>query len=88
MITATAKALSDTDLKEATCEPISLGGSDRSYYRINLNNDKGLIVMKYTSDRPDNAKFVVATNTLKRLGVRTPEILNHDPKKPIRIVRN
>ena len=40
LIKATAKALPDTDLKEATCEPISLGGSDRSYYRINLNNDQ------------------------------------------------
>ena len=81
LIKATAKALPNTDLKEATCEPISLGGSDRSYYRINLNNDQSLIVMEYTTDRPDNAKFAAATNTLKRLGVAAPEILSHDSKK-------
>jgi len=83
LIKATVEALPDTDPKEATCEPISLGGSDRSYYRINLNNDQSLIVMEYTTDRPDNAKFVAATSVLKRLDASTPEILSHDPKKQL-----
>ena len=46
LIKATIKALPDRDLKKATCEPISLGGSDRNYHRIKLNNDQSLIVMK------------------------------------------
>ncbi len=83
LIKATIEALPDTDLKKATCEPISIGGSDRSYHRINLNNDQSLIVMEYTKDRPDNAKFVAATDTLKRLGAATPEILIHDPEKQL-----
>ena len=83
LIKATIEALPDTDLKKATCEPISIGGSDRNYHRINLNNDQSLIVMEYTSDRPDNAKFAAATNTLKRLGAATPEILNHDSEKQL-----
>ena len=83
LITATTKALPNTDLKKATCEPISIGGSDRNYHRINLNNGKSIIVMEYTSDRPDNAKFVSATITLKRLSAATPEILNHDAKKQL-----
>ena len=83
LIKATIKALPDTDFNKATCEPISIGGSDRNYHRINLNNDQSLIVMEYTSDRPDNAKFAAATNTLKRLGAATPEILNHDSENQL-----
>ena len=83
LIKATIKALPDRDLKKATCEPISLGGSDRNYHRIKLNNDQSLIVMKYTSERPDNTKFASATRTLKRLGAATPEILSHDSTKQL-----
>lgn len=56
------------------------GGSDRRYYRIHFEDPSKpcVILMAYTLARPDNPRFVPATERLHRLGVHVPSVFAHD----------
>lgn len=69
-------------------EPVALeailkGGSDRSFYRVRFAapTQAGVILMVYTMARPDNPRFVPATQRLASLGVHVPRIFAHDAEK-------
>ncbi|MFZ4764851.1 MAG: phosphotransferase, partial [Roseimicrobium sp.] len=64
-------------------EAILKGGSDRSFYRLKFAEatDAALILMVYTMARPDNPRFVPATQRLASLGVQVPRIYAYDPEK-------
>lgn len=59
------------------------GGSDRRYYRVHFEDPASpcVILMAYTLARPDNPRFVPATERLRRLGVHVPCIFAHDAKE-------
>jgi aminoglycoside/choline kinase family phosphotransferase len=61
-------------------EAIVKGGSDRRFYRLGFEKatEAGVILMVYTMARPDNPRFVPATQRLAGLGVRVPRIFAHD----------
>ncbi len=56
------------------------GGSDRHYYRVHFEDTSApcVILMAYTLARPDNPRFVPATERLINLGIRVPSIYAHD----------
>jgi len=56
------------------------GGSDRRYFRVHFQDPATpcVILMAYTLARPDNPRFVPATERLAKLGVRVPEVFAHD----------
>ena len=84
--------LSEAELLEHTClaltewpaparlSAIVKGGSDRHYYRVQFEDPTSptVILMAYTLARPDNPRFVPATERLRNLGVRVPAIFAHD----------
>jgi len=62
--------------------PILKGGSDRWYYRVTAQNaargPASVIVMVYTTKRPDNLSFFPATKALAQCGAHTLCIYSHD----------
>jgi N-acetylmuramate 1-kinase len=58
------------------------GGSDRHYFRVHFQNPATpcVILMAYTLARPDNPRFVPATERLSRLGVHVPAVYANDPE--------
>jgi len=74
-------------LEGRACEVEELcgGGSDRRYFRLSWAATQGadfrLVLMLYTLARPDNSRFVSATDTLQRLGVRVPNIHAFDTQR-------
>jgi len=67
---------------ELELSPILKGGSDRWYYRVRAKDPArrpaSVIVMVYTTRRPDNVSFFPATRALALTGARTLEIYSHD----------
>ena len=55
--------------------PLEKGGSDRRYYRVRFSADHSLILVKYSSEKTENQRFVaiampVGLNSLTpRLGI-------------------
>lgn len=58
------------------------GGSDRQYFRVHFQDPAVacVILMAYTLARPDNPRFVPATERLTKLGVHVPAVFAHDPQ--------
>ena len=83
LIKATSKALPEIDISGSQCVAITNGGSDRDYFRITLKDKSSFIIMRYTADRPDNLKFVSSSKILKKIGLRSPEIIHHDESNMI-----
>ena len=78
IIKYTSKALPKLNLDDCKSTPINNGASDRDYFRINLVDGSSMVLMKYTSERPDNFKFDSATKILKKNGILSPDIIHHD----------
>lgn len=78
IIKYTSKVLPKLNLDDCKSTPINNGGSDRDYFRINLVDGSSMVLMKYTSERPDNFKFDSATKILKKNGILSPDIIHHD----------
>jgi len=73
-ILARTRAALPDEPPPARITPITKGGSDRAYWRLE-GNGRPLICMEYTTARPDNAAFVPATRFLATLGVPVPAIM-------------
>ncbi len=58
---------------------IEKGGSGRKYYRISTGEASSMIVVKYSPERTENARFVELATFLDESGVRVPRIYLHDP---------
>ena len=59
-------------------EPLEKGGSDRKYYRISMEAQGSLILVKYGSQREENRHYCDIDAFLDALGVRVPTIYHHD----------
>jgi N-acetylmuramate 1-kinase len=68
---------------ELQLDAINKGGSDRQYFRIRAKNRTGgpptVILMAYTTVRPDNASFFATTEVLRKNDIRCPAVFSHDP---------
>src|SRR6476646_9004619 len=54
------------------------GGSDRRYYRVRFSADHSLILVKYSTEKVENERFVAIANFLDGIGVNAPLIYYHD----------
>lgn len=79
LLELTATALPDWP-KAVQLDAILKGGSDRSFYRLHFDGPtkSGVILMQYTLARPDNPRFVPATQRLQKLDIQVPQIFSHD----------
>jgi aminoglycoside/choline kinase family phosphotransferase len=68
-------------------EPIEKGGSGRKFWRI-LNAGTSCILVRYKTDRPDNAGYADIARFLARVGVRVPQILLHDAAEGILVMED
>jgi len=64
---------------EINLTPIEKGGSGRKFYRIQLSPDESIILVNYTREREENARFVEIARFLTEQGIRAPRIYLHDP---------
>lgn len=60
-------------------EPIEKGGSERSFYRVQMAHQT-LILVKYGAQREENRHYVRIAQVLDAMGVRTPKIYFHAPE--------
>jgi len=66
------------EFKASSLSEVEGGGSDRKYYRLVNSSAQKIILMHYSDARPDNAKFIYATEQLNKLGCPTPKIYAND----------
>lgn len=59
-------------------QPLEKGGSDRKYYRIQVNGRESLILVKYGGPREENRHYVAIAQFLDTEGIRVPRIYFHD----------
>ena len=83
IIKYTSKVLPKLNLDDCKSTPINNGASDRDYFRINLVDGSSMVIMQYTSERPDNIKFDSATKILKKNGILSPDIIYHDKENMV-----
>jgi N-acetylmuramate 1-kinase len=64
-------------------EAIVKGGSDRRFFRLRWQSEQhpDMVLMFYTHERSDNAKFVPATHRLAKRGVNVPHLFDHDEER-------
>jgi N-acetylmuramate 1-kinase len=62
---------------------ITKGGSDRHYFRLTaagkFRGPKTVMLMAYTTRRPDNASFFASTEVLRSNEIPCPRVFAHDP---------
>jgi N-acetylmuramate 1-kinase len=63
--------------------PLEKGGSDRRYYRVRFSADHSLILVKYSSEKTENQRFVAIANFLNEIGVKAPMIYYHDQEEAL-----
>lgn len=56
------------------------GGSDRMFYRIRVEPNSSLILVRYGESRPENASYGPLGLFLQSLGVRCPRVYGQDPE--------
>lgn len=59
-------------------EPLDKGGSDRVYYRVDLQEKGSCILMHYGEEKEENRFYADIASFLRDLGVNVPRILQHD----------
>jgi NDP-sugar pyrophosphorylase family protein/aminoglycoside/choline kinase family phosphotransferase len=61
------------------CNAIKRGGSDRLFYRCQINHHT-FIFMRYGTARQENALYTNISRGLKYIGIRVPDVIAHDPQ--------
>lgn len=61
--------------------PIFKGGSERAYYRITMPGREACILMVYSQERQENARFATIAQFLHEVGVNAPRIFHHDEQR-------
>ncbi|HOP85317.1 MAG TPA: aminoglycoside phosphotransferase family protein [Syntrophorhabdaceae bacterium] len=69
--------ISDTVFIEI--QPLSVRGSDRTFYRVKWAGDKRAILIHYGTARKENMFYVEIGLFLKTISINVPEIYEHDP---------
>lgn len=59
--------------------PLSVRGSDRTFYRIKWAENKSVILVHYDPVREENMYYADIGRFLKSLSVNVPEVFRHDP---------
>ncbi|MFH1066566.1 MAG: phosphotransferase [bacterium] len=59
-------------------KPLDKGGSDRVFYRVDLQEKGSCILMHYGEEKEENRFYVAISSFLRELGVNVPRILHHD----------
>ncbi len=67
--------------------PIEKGGSGRKFWRVRTGGGSCILV-RYSTDRADNAGYADIARFLLRVGVRVPEIFLHDPAEGIMVMED
>ena len=67
--------------------PIEKGGSGRKFWRVRTGGGSCILV-RYSTDRADNAGYADIASFLLRVGVRVPEIFLHDPAEGIMVMED
>ena len=62
-------------------------GSDRSYYRLNDNQDSA-ILMRYSLDRTENGLFAQHSTYLRKCKVPVADIYHHDKQKHFMLIQD
>jgi aminoglycoside/choline kinase family phosphotransferase len=68
-------------------EPIEKGGSGRKFWRVRTA-DGSCILVRYTTDRADNAGYADIARFLSNVGVRVPQIFLHDAGEGILVMED
>lgn len=63
--------------------PLEKGGSDRSFYRISINERQSLVLISYQKTRQENEHYAPLATFLRSLGIRVPRIYAHQPDQGI-----
>ncbi|QSR84815.1 aminoglycoside phosphotransferase family protein [Methylacidimicrobium sp. B4] len=79
LLAETARRFPQYELGQTSITKLEKGGSDRSFYRIRMEPDWSLILVRYGESRPENARYGPLGNFLHSLGVRSPRIYGQDP---------
>ena len=58
--------------------PLSRGGSNRSYWRIRYGGDRSAVLMRYQSEPAENGLHAAIASFLQGIGVTVPRIIQHD----------
>ena len=68
-------------------EPIEKGGSGRKFWRVRTGGGSCILV-RYTTERADNAGYADIARFLSRVGVRVPEVFLHDAAEGILVMED
>ncbi|MDR1190780.1 MAG: phosphotransferase [Verrucomicrobiales bacterium] len=78
LLAASREALGLDARAPLTVTPILKGGSDRQFARLRAADGRAWIVMRYGTERAENALFAGIAAFLQTLGVPVPAIIRHD----------
>ncbi|MCE9614935.1 MAG: phosphotransferase [Lentisphaerae bacterium] len=67
--------------------PLAPRGSARSFTRLSCGPHRAMVI-RYSLDRPENARFVANARYLGRLGIRVPHILLDWPERRISVIED
>lgn len=70
-----------------TITPMTGRGSDRAYIRLS-RGDRSVILMRYGTQRGENARFAELAGFLEEAGITTPKVIRHDIRRRFCIVED
>jgi len=70
--------------------PVGRGGSDRDYFRVTIagSGRTSWVLMRYNRIREENNYYAGIAAFLRRIGVRVPAILGHDPGRGLLLMED
>ncbi|MBN1674641.1 MAG: phosphotransferase [Kiritimatiellae bacterium] len=74
-------------VEHTTVVPFEPRGSSRSFTRLQ-KDDVSVILIRYESDRAENALYAEHARFLRRIGIQTPGILHHFPHRRMTVVED
>lgn len=69
---------STLSLGEWTWKPITHGGSDRHFFRVQHSQGGSWVVMKYNQIKEENTFYVEIAHFLRGIGLHVPRVIFHD----------
>lgn len=74
--------------KHINITPLSARGSDRTFYRLFLDNKESVILIHYDPKRVENAYYADIDVFLSEISVSVPRLICHDPAQCLMIIED
>lgn len=88
LIRFAAEALGAADVSALELLPLTIRGSDRSFFRLSWKDSGTYILIHYDPARVENSYYAAITEFLSRIGIPVPRMVRHDAENHLMLMED